>query len=155
MVFDMILPQVYHEIRMNLKKGLVLVFGFVWLFVGSSPVWARKKLVRPAPSPSLYQYGAWVKPRLRADRQALLLMLGGMNYADSLDYSLVYNSGSVSQGVQGSYDPSLGNTQKELVFGTCSGTDCTYHQDISEMFLTVSIGLKDGRTLSQRYQVNP
>lgn len=141
---------------MNLKPVLSLTIIVICLFFPSYPVLAKKKLPpRPIASQLAKPYGAWVKPKLRSDRHALLLMLGGMHYADSLDYTLTYQAGPVPQGIRSYHTPEHGSTQKELLFGTCSGQDCIYHGDISDMILEVTIKLKDGRTLIQRYQINP
>lgn len=137
------------------KLATVVIIG-LFLSVSLKPALAKKKLKRQVRvKTKINQYGAWVKPKLRRDRHALLLMLGGMQYADKVNYSLTYNAGPVAQGVQSSHKPEDGNTQKEIVFGTCSGNDCVYHGNINEMKLEVRIGLKDGRTLVKRYQINP
>ena len=119
-----------------------------------TPAYARKKLPTRAAravvsSTTLPQTGL----KLRGDRLALLLTLTNLTQARSLSYLLTYQAGDVGQGVDGSHDPALGNTQKELVFGTCSGTVCTYHQNISDMRFQATIGLKDGRTLIRKYQI--
>ena len=112
---------------------------------------AKKKLIRHRSN--LHTYAVWVKPLLRADRQALLFALAGMDQAREVNYSLTYTADSVPQGVQGVHDPKLGNTQRELVFGTCSGTNCTYHQNITDMLLAVTIKLKSGQTYTAKYQI--
>ncbi len=141
------------------KKYLILtIIIFLGLFSSLNPdqVWARKKLVRKVgEKPEKHEYGAWVKPKLRSDRHALLLMLGGMQYAIGVDYTLMYNSGPVPQGIQSYHTPDDGSTQKELVFGTCSGNDCIYQGNINEMVLEVKIELKDGRILRKQWEINP
>lgn len=137
------------------KKHLILLV--IFFSITTTPALAKKKLIRSGKPRSTisYPYGAWVKPKLRADRHALLLMLGGMQYAVSLDYTLTYNAGPIPQGIQSYHSPEDGSTQKELVFGTCSGNDCIYHGNITDMILELTIKLNDGRTLIQRYQINP
>ena len=78
-----------------------------------------------------------------------------MEFAKEVNYTFTYTADSVDQGIEGSYDPTKGNNQVELVFGTCSNQDCTYHQNITDMFLELTINLKTGKTLSQQYQINP
>jgi len=139
---------------MRLKPIIITSLAFILLTTLTTPVLAKKKLQRRQRSPVAPQT-AWVKLKLRADRHALLLMLGGMHYTDSVDYLLTYNAGPVPQGIQSYHTPTDGNTQKELVFGTCSGNDCVYHGNITDMILEITVKLKDGKTLTQRYQINP
>lgn len=133
-----------------MKFKLLLALWIMVLFSAAVPAFARKKIIRGRQS-----FSVSVRPKLRADRQALLLVFSGMNQATTVNYNLTYQSGEVGQGVQGNYDAGAGNTQKELVFGTCSGTVCTYHQNIKDMVLEIKISLKDGRTLTQKYAVKP
>ena len=131
---------------------LMIILLLVIFLLFPTPVEARKKLpARKAivASASLPQTGL----KLRGDRQALLLTLTNLSKANSLSYLLTYQAGEVGQGVDGSHDPALGNTQKELVFGTCSGNVCTYHQNLSGMVFQATIGLNDGRTLVRKYQI--
>ena len=138
-------------------KITALLLSFVIFSLFSGSVYAKKALVRSQVNPvaTTHPYGAWAKPKLRADRNALLLILGGMNYARSVTYTLSYYAGSVAQGVEGTYDASIGNNQKEILFGTCSGVNCTYHANITDMVLTLKINLTSGKTLYQRYQIKP
>ena len=120
-----------------------------------SPVLAKKRLVRSASSTSTSSASIWVKPRLRSDHNALILAFGNLSLAQDLSYRLTYISDSVPQGVEGSHQPEINSYQTELLFGTCSGTNCTYHQNLTEMFLEVTVKLISGSTLIQRYQINP
>ena len=131
---------------------MMIILLLVIFLLFPAPVEARKKLpVRKAvvSSAALPQTGL----KLRGDRQALLLTLTNLSKAKNLSYLLTYQAGGVGQGAGGSHDPALGNTQKELVFGTCSANVCTYHQDISEMVFQATIGLNDGLTLVRKYQI--
>ena len=83
------------------------------------------------------------------------MALGDLNLADQLDYTLTYTSADVDQGVSSSLDLEKSSQQKEILFGTCSGTNCTYHQDIKDMIFEIIIKLKSGQTLTRRYQINP
>jgi len=140
---------------MKLKIFLLISLIFLMLF-SPALVHARKKLVRfTDKKTNNHPYGAWSKPKLRTDHLALYLILGGMEYADQVNYIFTYTSDSVNHGVEGSYDPAKGNNQIELVFGTCSNQDCTYHQNITDMFLDLVIDLQTGKTLTQKYQINP
>jgi len=153
-LFDINLPQVYHEISMRLKLAIIFSFILSLSLLNPFPALARKKLVRRLKSITPVKT-PWVKLKLRSDRNALLLMLGGMHYAESVSYILTYDADPAPQGIESYHTPADGNTQKELLFGTCSNTDCTYHQDISDMIFEITIQQKDGQTLFQKYQINP
>lgn len=81
--------------------------------------------------------------------------MGNLDLADQLDYTLTYYSEDIGQGVEGSLDLAKSSQQKEFLFGTCSGTNCTYHQDIKDMIFEIIIKLKSGQTLTRRYQITP
>lgn len=139
-------------------KFLLLVF-LVGFFIFPQPALARKKLTRsisqkPSPKPEL----VWEKLKLRGDRHAVLLILGGMDLAKTVDYTLTYTTDEVPQGIQGFHPPENGNTQIEILFGTCSGSNCNYHQNITDMFLEIKYQFKQlqesGRTLTRRYQIH-
>lgn len=141
---------------MKIKVIGLIILGLIWL---SQPekAYARKKLpavqtkVTAAPAPAGDMPFSSLK--LRADKLALLLKFANLAQAQSITYVLTYNSREVPQGVEGNLDPSIGSTQKELVFGTCSGVVCTYHTGISDMRLQLSIGLKNGKTLTRIYGI--
>ncbi len=138
-----------------MKFKVILVFLFTVLFLIPSPALAKKKIVRPSQTVSAPRpYGVWVKPKLRSDHKALILAFGSLDYATDLNYTLTYSSDNIDQGVQGSHQPESSNFQKEFLFGTCSGANCTYHQKITDMLLEVKLKLKTGKTLIQHYQVN-
>lgn len=138
-----------------MKLKVILVFLFIVLFLIPPPALAKKKIVRSGQASAPRPYGVWVKPKLRSDHNALILAFGSLDYATDLNYTLTYTSDKIAQGVQGSHQPETSNFQKELLFGTCSGANCTYHQNITDMLLEVKLKLKTGKTLTQHYQINP
>jgi len=139
---------------MRLKPIIILISLFTLSLIAPPSVLAKKKLVRRVQSTPVPVDTPWIKLKLRSDKNALLLMLGGMHYADSVNYLLTYDSDPAPQGIESHHTPADGNTQKELVFGTCSNTDCIYHQNIADMLFTITIKEKDGPLKIQKYQVN-
>lgn len=128
---------------------MAAILLILFLLVFPAPAEAKKKLpVRKIIS------GPQTTLKLRGDRQALLLTLTKLSQATDISYRLTYIADGIGQGVEGSHDPGLGSARKELVFGTCSGTVCTYHQNLSEMLFQATIGLTDGRTLTRKYRIN-
>ena len=95
-----------------------------------------------------------VSVKLRRDRKALTVYFGNLKNASNVSYVLTYKTNGRSEGAGGSVRPSDGNnTNRELLFGTCSKTVCTYHQNITEMKLEVTGQLKSGKTFLKRYRV--
>jgi len=132
---------------------MIILLIFIFLFF-PSPAYARKKLpTRSARTSVSTSALPQTSLKLRGDHLALLLTLTNLDKAKSLSYLLTYDAAGVGQGAEGSHDPALGNTQKELVFGTCSANVCTYHQSITDMIFKATIDLKDGRTLTRKYQI--
>jgi hypothetical protein len=137
---------------MRLKIILILVCLF---FLSPTKALAKKKIVRKVKDETVTNLvQPWDKLKLRSDKNAILLMLGGIKLANSVSYTLTYTADSIPQGIESYHTPEDGNTQKELVFGTCSGSDCTYHQNITDMIFEIKYGLKDSRTLTRKYQIN-
>ena len=98
--------------------------------------------------------GISVAPKLRRDRQALLVYFGNLQNAQSVSYMLVYKTNDQEEGAGGSVNPSQGNsTNRELLFGTCSKNVCRYHANISNMRLEVTAQLTSGKKLIKRYKI--
>jgi hypothetical protein len=94
-----------------------------------------------------------VSPKLRADRKALNVYFGNPSKAKSISYILTYRGNDSDQGAMGTVDTASGNTTRELLFGTCSTSVCTYHQGISNMRLEVTIELSSGKKIVKRYRI--
>ncbi len=94
-----------------------------------------------------------VSPKLRGDRRALNVYFANLSKARSVSYILTYRGNDSDQGAMGSVDVASGNTTRELLFGTCSTSVCTYHQGISNMRLEVTIELASGKKIIKRYRV--
>lgn len=126
----------------------MIILLLILFLLFPSPAEAKKKL----PARQLVS-GPQTGLKLRGDQQALLLTLTSLTQAKSISYLLTYQADGVGQGAEGSHDPAVGNTQKELVFGTCSANICTYHQNLSDILFQATIGLTDGRTLTRKYKI--
>ncbi|MFH0942651.1 MAG: hypothetical protein V1810_00575 [Candidatus Beckwithbacteria bacterium] len=138
-----------------MKFKLFCLTALIIFFLSPLPIVARKRLVRSVAVSGSSAASVWVKPILRSDHNALILAFGNLNLASQLTYRLTYISGSIPQGIEGSHQPETANFQTELLFGTCSGSNCTYHQNLADMILEISVKLNSGKTLVQRYQIKP
>ncbi len=93
-------------------------------------------------------------PRLRPDRRALFLTFRNAHNASSIFYNLTYLTNGREEGVGGSVSPSEGKTvTREMLFGTCSKNDCSYHTGITNMRLEVTIELPSGKKFIKRYKI--
>ena len=136
---------------MSLKSLFILLLS---LFLFASSVEA--KLLPRFSSPARSSGGGGslvVSPKLRGDRRALNVYFGNLSKARSVSYILTYRGNDSDQGAMGSVDVASGNTTRELLFGTCSTSVCTYHQGISNMRLEVTIELTSGKKIVKRYRV--
>lgn len=98
--------------------------------------------------------GISITPKLRRDRQALLVYFGNLQNAQSVSYMLIYKTNGQEEGAGGSVNPSQGNSaSRELLFGTCSKNVCRYHPNLSSMSFEVKAQLKSGKNLLKRYKI--
>lgn len=98
--------------------------------------------------------GVVVSPKLRFDRGALVVYFGNLNKANSITYTLMYQSAGVDQGVSGTLDSTSGNAiTRELYFGTCSSGVCRPHGDLSNMKLEVTSELTNGKKTLKRFKI--
>ncbi|MDO8497635.1 MAG: hypothetical protein Q7S61_03760 [bacterium] len=139
-----------------MKKALFLV-SVLFLSASIFPVEAKllpQSLNTPKKSVVAAPGGVVVSPRLRQDRKALILYLNNLSKANSVTYTLMYQTNGKDEGVSGTITSSSGNaTSRELLFGTCSSGVCRYHTNITNMKLEVAIELISGKTIVKKYRV--
>lgn len=97
--------------------------------------------------------GINVTPKLRRDRQALIVYFGNLQNAQSISYMLIYKTNGQEEGAGGSVKPSEENATRELLFGTCSRNVCRYHPNITNMGFEVTAQLTSGKKLTKRYKI--
>lgn len=95
-----------------------------------------------------------VSPKLRKDRQALIVYFSNLQNAKSVSYTLIYSTNGQQEAAGGSITPSgQTSTSRELLFGTCSKNVCRYHTNLSNMRLEVNADLKSGKKMAKRYRI--
>lgn len=97
--------------------------------------------------------GITVSPRLRNDRKALLVSFGNLQNAQSVSYSLVYQTNGQEEGAGGTLTSLGSNQSRELLFGTCSKNVCRYHTGITNARLEVSYTTVSGKKYLKRYRI--
>lgn len=133
--------------------GIVIIFLFL-LFASQQVLYAKKKL--PSRGKTVAAgVGAIVSPKLRSDRRALIVNFSGLLRANSVSYTLSYNTNGIPQGVVGTIIPTQSTAQRELLFGTCSAGVCRYHTNLTNMKLVITSNLKSGKRAIKTFRIKP
>ncbi len=142
-----------------MKKGAGFIITLILLFslvpeINAAKILPQSKSNTKTVTKQSQGSGISVAPKLRRDRQALLVYFGNLQNAQSVSYMLIYKTNGQEEGAGGSVNPSLGNTaNRELLFGTCSKNVCRYHPNITNMIFEVRAQLKSGKNLLKRYKI--
>ena len=92
--------------------------------------------------------------RFRGDRRAVIVNFAGLSNANSVNYSLTYDSNGLAQGAMGTMTNIAGSSDsRELLFGTCSHGVCRYHTGITNARLVITSKLKSGITTRKSYKL--
>ena len=92
--------------------------------------------------------------RFNSTRTGLIISFSGLTNANSVNYSLSYETNGISQGAMGTItNPEVSVDTRELLFGTCSGGVCRYHQNITNAKLVITSKLKSGYTTRKTYRI--
>lgn len=97
--------------------------------------------------------GVSIYPRMRADRHALVVTTSNLSLANSVSFTLIYQTNGKDEGASGSVDVSQGTVTREVLFGTCSSGVCRYHPNISNARFEVVTELKNGKKSVKRYKI--
>lgn len=140
-------------------KKILFIVTLIFLFFIFIPEINAAKILPQAKSSSKTAVkksqgsGISVAPKLRRDRQALIVNFGNLQNTQSVSYMLVYKTNGQEEGAGGSIKPSGGNATRELLFGTCSKNVCRYHPNITNMSFEVTAQLTSGKKLIKRYKI--
>ncbi|OGK21852.1 hypothetical protein A3C23_00705 [Candidatus Roizmanbacteria bacterium RIFCSPHIGHO2_02_FULL_37_13b] len=136
------------------KYSIIIVILF-WLCVSS--VSAAKKILPQAKKTTkinkVLVATIAIAPKLRRDRHALIIYFKNLNTANSLTYSLSYDSASGPQGAMGTINTEgKYSLSRELVFGTASSGVYRYDNNVKNVTLKVSATLKNGKKFGKKYR---
>lgn len=133
----------------------LMVFGFFnasFVYAKKLPSKSAKKTTKQAPKRG--GSGVVVSAKLRSDRKAVNVYFANLNLAQSVSYTLSYQTDGKQEGVGGSIDPKgVYSTSRELVFGTASGGVYRYHSNISGAKLEIITNLKSGKKSIKRFKI--
>ena len=139
------------KIILLMSIGLVFIFSgaveakLLPRFKGSSNNVGKKQAVSYS--------GLLISPKIRSDRQALIVTFSNLQKVNNVTYTLTYQTNGEDQGVSGTLDSSSGSSvTRELLFGTCSDV-CRYHSNISNMKLEIVSQLPSGKQTLKRYRI--
>ncbi len=134
-----------------MKKLLLSLL--VFLFVASKVEAKVLPRFRTGGTGVITSSGVGVYPRFRADRLGLTVSFSNLQKANTVQYTLVYETEGKQEGVSGSIDSSGGpSATRELLFGTCSDV-CRYHTGLSNMKLEVITELTSGKRTMKRFRI--
>lgn len=129
------------------------IFSPVKVFAAKKRIWKTTSVstATAIQRPSIYV-------TLRKDRRALNISFTNLQTVNfslgGVSYELTYVGNEIEQGVVGSVSAEEGNsTTRQLLFGTCSHNVCTYHNNIQNALLKITVKLKNGKTLIKRYKI--
>ncbi|HUW21620.1 MAG TPA: hypothetical protein VMW41_03025 [Candidatus Bathyarchaeia archaeon] len=148
---------------MNRKKRLIIFFSLsLWLLALITADFSLAAKARPsrgtkttATTTTNYSRSRGVKSsvKLRPDRLGVLINFGDFGDAVSVTYTLTYTSNGISQGAMGTATQETAGQQRELLFGTCSGSYCRWHGNIQNARLTIDSKLKSGIVIRKPYRI--
>ncbi len=140
-----------------MKKSLILA-GSIFLFLGPLVTTVHAKRLLPRfqtgqKSAAPRTQGVSTNVKFRADRRAINVDFQNLGIAKKVEYTLIYTSEGVEQGVTGTITPSTNGETRELLFGTCSKNVCRYHAGITGAKFTVTTTLKNGRKVIKPFKL--
>ncbi|OGG08142.1 hypothetical protein A3D05_05390 [Candidatus Gottesmanbacteria bacterium RIFCSPHIGHO2_02_FULL_40_24] len=95
-----------------------------------------------------------VRVKYRADKRAIIFNFTGFSNITSASYLFSYLSNGITQGAAGTIssenDPS---SPRELLFGTCSTSVCTFHTGLSKAGLNITVTMSNGKKISKNYRI--
>ena len=138
------------------KIVLLMIIGLAFVFSGvvEAKLLPRFKGSSNVGKRQAVSYsGLLISPKIRSDRQALIVTFSNLQKVNNVTYTLTYQTNGEDQGVSGTLDSSSGSSAtRELLFGTCSDV-CRYHPNISNMKLEIVSQLPSGKQTLKRYRI--
>lgn len=135
-----------------------LLISMILILVGTfsiSPVFAAKKFVAKSTVAAVGKSGGGggkipVSVKYRADKKALNFSFSNFTGLSSVSYIFQYETNGNSQGAAGSISSANSPTQsRELLFGTCSTSVCTYHTGLKNAKITFTAKYTNGKTATK------
>lgn len=140
-----------------------LLISIIWILVGTfsiSPAFAAKKFVaKSGGAGTAAKSGGGggkipVSVKYRADKKALNFSFSNFSGLNSVSYIFRYETNGNSQGAAGSVTSTNSPTQsRELLFGTCSTSVCSYHSGLKNAKLTFTANYTNGKKATKVFKI--
>jgi hypothetical protein len=142
-----------------MKKIIFFTLVITLIFTLNFPVFtyaAKKITVKKSVKKNVTAYSTSIPSlvKYRSDKKAIFLSFSNFNGIESASYSFTYETNNNLQGAGGNITASNNPLeQRELLFGTCSTSICTYHTNISNAKLVITAKYTNGKTISKTYKI--
>lgn len=139
----------------HLKIIIALTFLIITLGLIPSKVEAAKKFIPKKKQVAKVSSGSIpAVVRYRPDRLGMLLSFSNFVGIESVSYSFTYNTNGLPQGVGGAVTANNNPTSsRELLFGTCSTSVCTYHYNLTDAKLILTANYTNGKKVGKIYRI--
>jgi hypothetical protein len=141
--------------KLKLFFSFLLLSTFIYFYL-LSPVHAARQRFRKqnaGPAVASTSRGAKCTVRFRPDRLGLKFTCVTPDDFQSGNYELIYDANGVTQAAGGTILPNNPQTY-EVLFGSCSGAVCTFHENIQNARLSIKSTLKNGTRILKPYRLN-
>jgi len=152
--FEDILDAIIISIK-NRGVLIFLMFTFVYLSFGTTPILAAKKRVwgKTVVTTTTRNNPLAISARLTGWKQYLSLSFRGVASTKEISYELSYDSNGIGQQAGGMVNVADGNVTKNLFLGTCSHNACVSHKNVSNVRLKVAYLTTGGQNITKNYKV--
>ncbi len=142
-------------LRRALRAGILCLAGAGYLLLATSVYAARQRVRKKNAGPTVTSTsrGAKCTVRFRPDRLGLKFTCVTPNDFQSGNYQLIYDTNGVTQAAGGTILPNNPQTY-EVLFGSCSGAACTFHENIQNARFSIKSTLKNGTRILKPYRLN-
>ncbi len=141
---------------MQKKYIVILTVLIVGIFLKPESAFAAKKFIpkKTANKTAVSSSSIPTIVKYRSDKLGILFSFTNFNNIDSVNYSFTYNSNGNPQGAGGTVRASNNPTaERELLFGTCSTSVCTYHSGLTNARLVLTAKMTNGNTVNKSYRI--
>lgn len=135
---------------------VILTVLIIGVFLKPGSVHAAKKFVPKKTSGKVAVSSGSIPAivKYRSDKLGILFSFSNFNNIDSVNYSFTYNTNGNPQGAGGTVRASNNpSAERELLFGTCSTSVCTYHSGLSNARLVLTAKMTNGNTVTKSYRI--
>lgn len=135
---------------------IVLAILLVGVLLKPGPIYAAKKFVpkKSAGKATVPKGSIPAIVKYRGDKLGILFSFANFNSIDSVNYSFTYNTNGNPQGAGGTIRTANSPTaERELLFGTCSTSVCTYHSGLTNARLVLTAKMTNGNTVNKSYRI--